>query len=78
MGACGQRCPSQIIDGRYKHRCPTVVLFLHRCSLVDIGVWVQPVVAVRGQRLVPVTEQMQLSSMGACGQRRLWQAIDGQ
>ena len=69
MGACGQRCPSQIIDGRYKHRCPTVVLFLHRCSLVDIGVWVQPVVAVRGQRLVPVNEQKQLSSMGAGGQR---------
>ena len=78
MGACGQRCPSQIIDGRYKHRCPTVVLFLHRCFLVDIGVWVQPVVTVRGQRLVPVNEQKQLSSMGAGGQRCPWQAIDGQ
>ena len=78
MGACGQRCPSQIIDGRCKHRCPTVVHFLHRCSLVDIGVWVHPVVTVRGRRLVPVNEQKQLSSMGARGQRCSWQDIDGQ
>ena len=63
MGACGQRCPSQTIDDRCKHRCPTVVHFLHRCFGMDIDVWVQPATTVRRQRRVPVNDQKQLASM---------------